>query len=104
MDRVKALIATSVEQVEAGSRLAGDAGRAMQQVVTAIQDAARTMADIKTGSQAQNDDITSIHSALSRLDLMTQQNAALVEQSTSAAQSLRQSAKTLERSVDVFHL
>ncbi len=61
---IKALIATSVEQVEAGSRLAGDAGRAMQQVVTAIQDAARTMADIKTGSQAQNDDITSIHSAL----------------------------------------
>jgi methyl-accepting chemotaxis protein len=101
---IKALIATSVEQVEAGSRLAGDAGRAMQQVVTAIQDAARTMADIKTGSQAQNDDITSIHSALSRLDLMTQQNAALVEESSAATESLRVQANDLTGLVSQFLL
>jgi len=101
---IKALIATSVEQVEDGSRLAGDAGRAMQQVVTAIQDAARTMADIKTGSQAQNDDITSIHSALSRLDLMTQQNAALVEESSAATESLRVQANDLAGLVSQFLL
>ena len=101
---IKALIATSVEQVEAGSRLAGDAGRTMQQVVTAIQDAARTMADLKTGSQAQNDDITSIHSALSRLDLMTQQNAALVEQSSAATESLRVQADDLAGLVSQFLL
>ena len=101
---IKALIATSVEQVEAGSRLAADAGRAMEQVVTSIQDAARTMADLKTGSQAQNDDITSIHSALSRLDLMTQQNAALVEQSSAATESLRVQADDLAGLVSQFLL
>ena len=101
---IKALIATSVAQVEAGSRLAADAGRAMEQVVTAIQDAARTMADLKTGSQAQNDDITSIHSALSRLDLMTQQNAALVEQSSAATESLRVQADDLAGLVSQFLL
>jgi methyl-accepting chemotaxis protein len=76
----------------------------MQQVVTAIQDAARTMADIKTGSQAQNDDITSIHSALSRLDLMTQQNAALVEESSAATESLRVQANDLTGLVSQFLL
>ena len=101
---IKALIATSVAQVEAGSRLAADAGRAMEQVVTSIQDAARTMADLKTGSQAQNDDITSIHSALSRLDLMTQQNAALVEQSSAATESLRVQADDLAGLVSQFLL
>ncbi|HQQ70641.1 MAG TPA: methyl-accepting chemotaxis protein [Alicycliphilus sp.] len=101
---IKALIAASAQQVEAGSGLAGEAGRSMEQVVAAIQGVARTMEDIRAGSHAQDRDITAIHTALSRLDRMTQQNAALVEQSAAAAEGLRGQADELQELVGRFRL
>ncbi len=101
---IKALIATSVQQVETGSRLAGDAGHTMQQVVHAIREAAQTMADLKAGSEAQNEDLAAIHTALAQLDNMTQQNAALVEQSSAATESLRIQANDLAGLVSQFLL
>ena len=76
----------------------------MAQVVAAIQDAARTMADIRSSHHAQQQDILSIHSALSRLDQMTQQNAALVEESAAATESLRGQAHELAAQVSRFRL
>ena len=102
--QIKALIATSVQQVETGSRLAGDAGHTMQQVVHAIREAAQTMADLKAGSEAQNEDLAAIHTALAQLDNMTQQNAALVEQSSAATESLRIQANDLVGLVSQFLL
>lgn len=102
--QIKALIATSVQQVETGSRLAGDAGHTMQQVVYAIREAAQTMADLKAGSEAQNEDLAAIHTALAQLDNMTQQNAALVEQSSAATESLRIQANDLAGLVSQFLL
>ena len=102
--QIKALIATSVQQVETGSRLAGDAGHTMQQVVHAIREAAQTMADLKAGSEAQNEDLAAIHTALAQLDNMTQQNAALVEQSSAATESLRIQANDLAGLVSQFLL
>ena len=102
--QIKALIATSVQQVETGSRLAGDAGHTMQQVVHAIREAAQTMADLKAGSEAQNEDLAAIHTALAQLDNMTQQNAALVEQSSAATESLRVQANDLAGLVSQFLL
>ena len=102
--QIKALIATSVQQVETGSRLAGDAGHTMQQVVHAIREAAQTMADLKAGSEAQNEDLAAIHTALVQLDQMTQQNAALVEQSSAATESLRIQANDLAGLVSQFLL
>ena len=102
--QIKVLIATSVQQVETGSRLAGDAGHTMQQVVHAIREAAQTMADLKTGSEAQNKDLAAIHTALAQLDNMTQQNAALVEQSSAATESLRIQANDLAGLVSQFLL
>ena len=102
--QIKALIATSVQQVEKGSRLAGDAGHTMQQVVHAIREAAQTMADLKAGSEAQNEDLAAIHPALAQLDNMTQQNAALVEQSSAATESLRIQANDLAGLVSQFLL
>ena len=101
---IKALIQASVQQVDAGATLAADAGRTMEQVVAAIQDAARTMADIRSSHHAQQQDILSIHSALSRLDQMTQQNAALVEESAAATESLRGQAHELAAQVSRFRL
>ena len=102
--QIKALIATSMQQVETGSRLAGDAGHTMQQVVHAIREAAQTMADLKAGSEAQNEDLAAIHTALAQLDNMTQQNAALVEQSSAATESLRIQANDLAGLVSQFLL
>lgn len=102
--QIKALIATSVQQVETGSRLAGDAGHTMQQVVHAIREAAQTMADLKASSEAQNEDLAAIHTALAQLDNMTQQNAALVEQSSAATESLRIQANDLAGLVSQFLL
>ena len=102
--QIKALIATSVQQVETGSRLAGDAGHTMQQVVHAIREAAQTMADLKADSEAQNEDLAAIHTALAQLDNMTQQNAALVEQSSAATESLRIQANDLAGLVSQFLL
>src|SRR5690606_23870974 len=62
---IKALITASVEQMDTGATLATDAGRTMEHVVAAIQGAARTMADMRVSHHAQQQDILSIHAALS---------------------------------------
>lgn len=101
---IKTLIAESVRQVDAGTDLAGDAGRTMDQVVASIKHAADAMAELKATNQAQNQDIASIHAAMSYLDQMTQQNAALVEQSAAAAESLLGQAHDLSALVGRFAL
>lgn len=102
--QIKALIAESVQQVHAGTQLAGDAGRTMKQVVASIKHAAQGMAEIKVTSQAQNQEIACVHAAMSYLDQMTQQNAALVEQSAAAAESLLGQAQDLSALVGRFVL
>ncbi|RYF20116.1 MAG: HAMP domain-containing protein, partial [Comamonadaceae bacterium] len=101
---IKALIAASVQQTQAGTQLAGDAGRTMEKVVGSIAHAAETMAEIRAHNQAQNQDIATIHGAMTRLDQMTQQNAALVEESAAAAESLRGQAHDLATLIDRFVL
>ena len=101
---IKALITASVQQADAGASLAANAGRTMEQVVAAIQDAAGTMAGIRASHHAQQQDILAIHQALSRLDHMTQQNAALVEESAAATESLRGQAHELAAQVNQFRL
>ncbi|WP_312756297.1 methyl-accepting chemotaxis protein [Pulveribacter sp.] len=101
---IRALIAASVEQMDTGATLAADARHTMEHVVTAIQGAARTMADMRTSHQTQQQDILSIHAALSRLDQATQQNTALVEESAAATESLRGQAHDLAAQVSQFRL
>jgi len=102
--QIKTLITESVQQVDAGTDLAGDAGRTMERVVASITHAAEAMAEIKATNQAQNQDIASIHATMSHLDQMTQQNAALVEQSAAAAESLLGQAHDLSALVGRFVL
>ena len=102
--QIKALVAQSVEQVNAGAHLAGDAGRTMEQMVAAIGHAAQAMVQIKATHHAQTQDIASIHGAMAHLDGMTQQNAALVEQSAAAANSLLGQAHELSALVGRFLL
>ena len=92
---IKQLIGASVERVEAGSRLVADAGRTMQELVGSVQRVSDIIGEITASAAEQSDGIGQINSAVAQLDQATQQNAALVEESTAAAQSLKEQAVTL---------
>jgi len=99
---IKALIVASVERVEAGSGLVGDAGRTMGEVVNQVKRVSELIAEISAASVEQTTGIGQVGNAVAQLDQVTQQNAALVEQSAAAAQSLQQQAARLAQTVAVF--
>ncbi len=101
---IKSLIQASVEKVEGGSRLVGEAGQAMQDIVQGVRRVSDTIGEITAAASEQSDGIGQINQAVNQLDQMTQQNAALVEQSAAAAQSLRDQARSLSEAVSVFRL
>ncbi|MFZ5521791.1 MAG: methyl-accepting chemotaxis protein [Pseudomonadota bacterium] len=101
---IKSLIVDSGEKVDAGAKLVSDAGQTMQEIVAAIQRVNDMMAEITASSAEQRDGIGQVNQAVTQLDTMTQQNAALVEQSAAAAASLRGQAEQLARVVSVFRL
>jgi methyl-accepting chemotaxis protein len=101
---IKQLIAASVEKVDAGHELVGEAGRTMTEVVAQVRRVTALIAEISAGSGEQNEGIAQINRAVDELDRMTQQNAALVEQSAAAAASLAEQSRTLSDAVAVFRL
>jgi methyl-accepting chemotaxis protein len=101
---IKTLIGSSADQVEQGAALAGRAGTTMQGVVTAIERVSELMGDIRTAGAVQSSGMQDVGRAVGDMDQATQQNAALVEQSAAAAESLRQQAAQLVASVSVFRL
>jgi methyl-accepting chemotaxis protein len=101
---IKGLIGTSVDKVEAGSRLVADAGQTMSEIVGSVQRVSDIIGEITAASGEQSDGIAQVNVAVSQLDQMTQQNAALVEQSAAAAESLKDQAMKLAQVVQVFRL
>ena len=101
---IKALIGDSVDKVESGSRLAGDAGQAMDDIVGQVRRVSELIARISSATVEQTQGIGQVSQAVNELDQTTQQNAALVEQSAAAAESLRQQASRLADTVKVFKL
>jgi methyl-accepting chemotaxis protein len=101
---IKGLISDSVEQVEAGSRLVGDAGRTMDDIVAQVKRVNDLIAEISAATQEQTSGIGQVNQAVTQLDQATQQNAALVEESAAAADSLRGQASKLVEAVSVFKL
>jgi methyl-accepting chemotaxis protein len=101
---IKSLIGASVESVEDGSRLVGEAGATMQALVERVQQVSRITGDIRAASGEQSSGIGAVNQAVGQLDGMTQQNAALVEQSAAAAESLRSQATRLSATVATFRL
>jgi len=100
---IKSLIGTSVDRVEAGSRLVAEAGSTIGEVVTNAQRIADIIGEITAAASEQSDGIGQVNVAVNQLDQMTQQNAALVEQSSAAAQSLKDQALSLAQAILVFH-
>jgi len=101
---IKELIGNSVQQVDAGSALADQAGATMQEVVASIERVAGIMSDITQASHHQNGGIAQVHDALRQMDAATHQNAALVEEAAAAAQSMQAQAGQLVDVVSVFRL
>jgi len=101
---IKALIDGSAEQVESGSRLVQAARSAMDEIVGCVERVSTIIHDISTSTGRQRTDIREVNSAVTRLDDMTQQNAALVEQSAAAAESLKHQAGRLAAVVGAFRL
>ncbi|MBT9455231.1 MAG: MCP four helix bundle domain-containing protein [Burkholderiaceae bacterium] len=101
---IKTLINDSVERVEKGSQLVGSAGRTMGDIVNQVKRVSDLIAEISASTQEQTTGIGQVGSAVQQLDQVTQQNAALVEESAAAADSLSQQAAELVRSVGVFKI
>jgi methyl-accepting chemotaxis protein len=101
---IKSLIGDSVDKVEAGSRLADEAGLTMQEIVSSVQHVANIMGEITAASQEQSAGIAEVNQVISQMDEMTQQNSALVEQASAAAESLQQQAVVLMQAVALFKL
>jgi methyl-accepting chemotaxis protein len=101
---IKTLIGTSVDKVDAGTRLVADAGSTMDEIVASVQRVTDIMGEISSATAEQSQGIAQVNVAVTQLDQMTQQNAALVEQSAAAAESLKDQAASLTQVVRVFRL
>jgi methyl-accepting chemotaxis protein len=99
---IKTLIGASVEKVDSGSRLVADAGATMQDIVASVQRVSDIIGEITNATSEQSTGLAQVSGAVTQLDQMTQQNAALVEQSTAAAESLKGQALKLASVVSVF--
>ncbi|MEC9482057.1 MAG: methyl-accepting chemotaxis protein, partial [Halomonas sp.] len=98
---IKALIDSSVTQIQQGSTLVEEAGTTMRDVVAAVRRVTDIMDEISAASQEQSDGIEQVNTAITQMDEVTQQNAALVQQAAAAAASLEEQASRLERAVAV---
>ena len=101
---IKALIDDSVEKVHHGSELVDRAGATMAEIVQSVGRVTDIMAEITAASQEQTAGIEQINGAVTQMDQVTQQNAALVEEASAAAQSLQQEAAELAQAVGIFRL
>ncbi len=101
---IKVLVGNSVEKVESGSRLVGDAGRTMGDIVAQVDRVKLLIGEIAAAAGEQSSGLGAVNGSVGQLEQMTQQNAALVEQSAAAADSLKEQARRLTEAVAVFRL
>ena len=101
---IKSLINASVEKVESGTALVGNAGATMNEIVASVQRVTDIIGEIRAATSEQSQGIEQVNTAVNQLDQMTQQNSALVEESSAAADSLREQALKLTEVVALFRV
>jgi len=101
---IKSLITDSVGRVDAGAKLADDAGQTMSEVVTSVNRVSHIIGEIASATKEQSAGIAQVNVAVGDLDKVTQQNASLVEESTAASESLQVLARDMVDAVSVFTL
>ncbi len=101
---IKSLISASVERVDSGTEQVQAAGATMTEIVASVQRVTDIIGEISAAAREQSEGIASMHTGVVQLDQMTQQNAALVEQSAAAAESLREQSGRMAEAISVFRL
>ena len=101
---IKSLISDSVEKVDNGNQLVAQAGKTMSEIVVAIKRVTDIMAEIASASAEQSTGIEQVNEAITQMDGVTQQNAALVEEAAAASAALQEQATTLAQLVSVFNV
>jgi len=101
---IKGLIGSSVDRVESGSSLVGDAGKVMNEILASVQQVSDIIGHTSNATHEQSTGLGQINDAVNQLDQMTQENAALVEESSAAAESLRRQAHELAEAVGIFEV
>ena len=101
---IKGLISTSSEQVSRGVDLVGRAGDALGEIVKRVENVSVLVSEIAASAQEQSVSLAEVNSAMNRMDQVTQQNAAMVEQTTSASHSLAGASSTLSGHVQHFDI
>ncbi|MCP5197087.1 MAG: HAMP domain-containing protein [Gammaproteobacteria bacterium] len=101
---IKALIKSSVGKVEEGSYLVDECGKTLREIVTAAKRVNSIVAELATASREQSEGIEQVNQAITQLDRVTQQNAALVEQTAAASHSMGDQAQTLQQLMAFFKL
>ena len=101
---IKSLISDSVDRVCDGSKLVGEAGQTMQEIVVSIKRVTDIMSEISAASVEQSDGIEQVNTAITQMDEITQQNASVVQEAASAAAALEEQAHHLIEAVAQFKL
>jgi methyl-accepting chemotaxis protein len=101
---IKALISDSGAKVETGSKLVASAGQTMEEIVTSVKRVTDIMAEISAASREQSNGIDQVNTAVSQMDKITQQNAALVEEAAAAAKSMEEQTEELTGIVAAFQI
>ena len=101
---IKSLITTSVSNVDAGAEQVAQAGESMREIVSSVRRVTDLIGEISASATEQRDGFAQVNQAVSNLDQMTQQNAALVEESSAAATSMNEQAQRLAEVVAVFNM
>ncbi|CUS31474.1 methyl-accepting chemotaxis protein [Candidatus Nitrospira nitrificans] len=99
---IKGLIKESIQRVTDGSELVNQSGKTLEEIVSSVKRVTDIIAEISAASQEQSNGIEGVNQAIMSMDETTQQNAALVEETTSASQSMKDQAKELMHQVEVF--
>jgi methyl-accepting chemotaxis protein len=101
---IKTLISDSVEKVEAGSRLVDQAGQTMDEVVVSVKRVSDIISEIAAASDEQRSGIEQVNEAITQMDTVTQQNAALVEEAAASAEAMQEQAAGLAQLVGTFRV
>jgi len=101
---IKELITDSVHKVDGGTKLVNEAGKTMEDIVSAVRRVTQIMTDITAAAEEQSSGIEQVNQAVMQMDQVTQQNAALVEEAAAAAESMQEQAQALSAAVAVFKL
>jgi len=99
---IKSLIQDSVEKVDDGTRLVDQSGKTLEEIVSSVKKVSDIIAEIAAASQEQSSGIDQVNKAITQMDDVTQQNAALVEEASAASESMDEQAKGLQKLMDFF--